>query len=118
MVRMTSHSFFECSEYRGEPPTHPMLWRWSIGCHGESRFRGVEISLEIRKSSAANSALLKLPEKKAVMAAWLEDPRPRVKGFAAGYIGGLDQRIASNEDARAKQMKEQRKRDFELDNDD
>ena len=51
------------------------------------------------------------------MASWLDDPRPRIKSFAAEYIRRLDQRIAS-EQRSAEQMKEQRKRDFEMDNDD
>ncbi len=55
--------------------------------------------------------------KKEEIASWLDDPRPRVKGFAAEYIRKLDQRIASKQRS-AEQMKEQRKRDFELDNDD
>jgi ppGpp synthetase/RelA/SpoT-type nucleotidyltranferase len=104
--------------YKGELATHPVLMALVNRLpDGDPRFGEVEISLENTGGVWGEFGFVEaFRQKKAEMAAWLEDPRPRVKSFAADYIGRLDQRIAS-EQRRAEQESELRKRSFEEDED-
>lgn len=105
--------------YKGEAATHPVLKALVNRLPDDDRRLGqVDISLQNTGVVWGEFGFVEaFRGKKAVMASWLDDPRPRVKGFAAEYIRRLGQRIAS-EQRSAQQMKEQRKRDFETDNDD
>jgi hypothetical protein len=105
--------------YKGEAPTHPVLKALvNRLSENDPRLAQVDISLQNTGVVGGEFGFVEaFREKKAVMASWLDDPRPRVKGFATEYIRRLDQRIAS-EQRSAEQMKEQRKREFETDDDD
>ena len=105
--------------YKGEAPTHPVLKALvNRLSENDPRLAQVDISLQNTGVVGGEFGFVEaFREKKAVMVSWLDDPRPRVKGFAAEYIRRLGQRIAS-EQRSAEQMKEQRKRDFETDTDD
>lgn len=102
--------------YKGEAATHPVLKALvNRLSEDDPRLAQVDISLQNTGVVGGEFGFVEaFREKKAVMASWLDDPMPRVKGFAAEYIRRLDQRIAS-EQRSAEQMKEQRKRDFESD---
>ena len=102
--------------YKGELPTHPVLMALVNRLpDGDPRFGEVEISLQNTGGVWGEFGFVEaFRQKKAEMATWLEDPRPRVKSFAADSIGRLDQRIAS-EQRSAEQESELRKRRFEAD---
>jgi hypothetical protein len=105
--------------YEGESATHPVLKALvNRLAEDDPRLAQVDICLQNTGVVSGEFGLVEaFRAKKAAMAPWLDDSRPRVKGFAAEYIRRLDQRIAS-EQRSAEQMKEQRKRDFETDDDD
>jgi hypothetical protein len=105
--------------YKGEAATHPVLKALVNRLPEDDRRLGqVDISLQNAGGVWGEFGLVEaIRGKKAEMASWLDDPRPRVKGFAAEYIRRLDQRIAS-EQRSAEHMMEQRKRDFETDDPD
>jgi hypothetical protein len=105
--------------YKGEPATHQVL-KALVNRLSQDDPRLVEVDISLQNTGVVVGEfgfVEAFRGKKAEMAPWLNDPRPRVKGFAAEYICKLDQRIAS-EQRSAEQRKEQRKRDFETDDDD
>jgi hypothetical protein len=102
--------------YKGEAATHPVL-RALVNRlpDGDRRFAHVEISLQNTGGVWGEFGIVEaFWQKKAEMAYSLEDQRPRVREFAAEYIGRLDQRIAS-EQRSAEQESELRKRSFDTD---
>ena len=105
--------------YKGEAATHPVL-KALVNRLSEDDPRLVQVDISLQNTGVVGGEfgfVEAFRAKKAAMASWLDDPRPRLKGFAAEYIRRLDQRIAS-EQRSAEQMKEQRKRDFEINNND
>lgn len=103
---------------KGEVATHTVLKALVNRLSGDDpRLAQVEISLQNTGGVWGEFGLVEVfRQKKTEIASWLEDPRPRVKEFAAEYIRRLDQRIAS-EQRSAEQESELRKRNFE-DNED
>ena len=66
-------------------------------------------------SSPASSGLVDAyREKKDAVAAWLEDPRPKVRAFVERYRRKLDNRIAPEQEA-AERRRALRKLDFDDD---
>jgi ppGpp synthetase/RelA/SpoT-type nucleotidyltranferase len=105
--------------YTGEAATHPVL-KALVNRLPEDDPRLVQVDISLQNTGVVGGEfgfVEAFRGKKEAMASWLDDPRPRVKAFAAEYIRRLDQRIAS-EQRSAEQAREQRKRDFESDNDD
>lgn len=104
--------------YKGEPKTHSVSKALVNRLpEDDPRLVEVDVALENTGSVAGEFGFVEaFRTKKAEMAPWLNDSRPRVKGFAEKYIRHLDLRIAS-EQRSAEQRKEQRKRDFETDDD-
>jgi hypothetical protein len=103
--------------YKGEPATHPVL-KALVNRLSEDDPRLVEVDISLQSTGVVVGEfgfVEAFRGKKAEMAPWLNDPRPRVKGFAAEYICKLDQRIATEQ--RSAEQRKQRKRDFETDDD-
>lgn len=105
--------------YKGEPATHTVL-KALVNRLPEDDPRLAKVIISLQNTGVVGGEfgfVEAFRAKKAEMASWLNDQRPRVKAFAAEYIRGVDQRIAY-EQRSAEQRKEQRKRDFETDDDD
>jgi ppGpp synthetase/RelA/SpoT-type nucleotidyltranferase len=102
--------------YKGEIEAHPALKALINRLpEGDPRFAQVEISLQNTGGVWGELGFVEaFRQKKTEMASWLDDQRPRVREFAAEYIGRLDQRIAS-EQRSAEQNSELRKRSFDAD---
>jgi len=99
--------------YCGEPPAHPVVKQLIERLpEGNPRLDQLDICLTNTGVVSDEFGFVEAYRaKKTEIAAWLDDPSERVRGFAAAFLRRIDQRIAS-EQRRAEQRKELRDRDF------
>lgn len=104
--------------FEGEVALHPILLELITRFPEEDeRLSQVEFTLQnTGVVSGAFGFVEAYRRKKNEIASWIDDPRPRIKAFALSYVRKLDQLITS-EQRSAEQRQEQRKRDFESDDD-
>jgi ppGpp synthetase/RelA/SpoT-type nucleotidyltranferase len=105
--------------YQGDPVIHGILKSLVNRLpEGDVRLSSLEVALDNTGVVSGEFGFVDAyRKKKELLAAWLDDERPKVRQFAAVHIQKLDQRIAS-EQRSAEQRNELRKRDYEDGEDD
>ena len=106
-------------QYHGEPNTHVVIEQLVLRLPDDDpRFDQIEIALQNTGVVMGEFGFADaFRRKKAEIAPWLTDERPKVRAFAEKFTRKLDGRIAA-EQRTAEQRKEMRQRDFESDDSD
>jgi hypothetical protein len=101
-------------KYQGQPATHDVVKELVVRLPADDpRLIKVEISLQNTGVVSGEFGFVEAyTAKKAAIASWLDDERPRVREFAEQYMKKLD-RMAAAEQRRAEQRRELRRREFE-----
>jgi hypothetical protein len=101
-------------KYQGQPATHDVMKELVVRLPADDpRLMKVEISLQNTGVVSGEFGFVEAyTAKKAAIASWLDDERPRVREFAEQYMKKLD-RMAAAEQRRAEQSRELRRREFE-----
>lgn len=103
--------------YHGETPTHEVIKELIERLpEDDPRLTRLDICLSNTGVVSGEFGMVAAyRKKKEAIALWLEDSRPKVRAFAAGYVRRMDQQIAS-EQRSAEMRRELRMRDYETEN--